>query len=157
MAQNLRRYPFSRVCMVKGPSHHCGGVRILSNWARLRVSVPLEEESYVSFFGAYVPNRGNVGTSPSLTVPRRAHHLMNDQRSDARWTSTRASVRASRHDLWWAALERQTEAQRNPTGEGVASRGERGPGRFGADVRPGHPACCWWSSRSASVVKLERG
>jgi len=24
-------------------------------------------------------------------------------------------------------------------------------------VRPGHPACCWWSSRSASIVKLQRG
>jgi len=37
-------------------------------------------------------------------VPRRAHHLMDDQRSDARWSSTRASARASRHDLWWAAI-----------------------------------------------------
>ena len=24
-------------------------------------------------------------------------------------------------------------------------------------MRPGHPACCWWSSRSASIVKLQRG
>jgi len=73
------------------------------------------------------------------------------------------SKRASRHDLWWASLESQTSAQRDPSGDwrmasfALASRGERGLGRFGADMRPGNPACCWWSSRSASAVKLERG